>query len=276
MGLSPNDKLGGIIRGAARGIFRVSIVARALKDGLAFLQAYAHGDPDDPDNQELLGEADVDHVSHFGFSSSPPADTEAIVVEADGGECSLGERDSLEDLDTHGTADEMPALATGDTCIYSQDGTYIFLDSSGKLTIKAMTDNVEVITEAGKQIKLGQDGATYRDIAYAHKTEAGASQVAVATGLKAYMDKIDADLAAIKTDMTNIDALLVAAGTLTANVVAINGWIATHAPAPGVGPVLGPPGAKAASTLGPTTAALAVDIDHSYVSSGSDKAEVEP
>jgi len=97
--------------------------------------------------------------------------------------------------------------------------------------------------------------------------------VAVAAGLKAYMDDVDTDLAAIKTDMSAIDGLLLAAGTLIANVAAINAWILAGGYAP---VVLGPPGAKVATTLGPATAALAVDTDHSYVSSGSTKAEVEP
>jgi len=285
MGLDAQGRIMRAVTSVAQGLFRVSIVKVALEEGLQFLQAYGHGDPDETDDQELLQEDDLDHVQHFGFRSSPPADTEAIVAEVDGGMASIAERDSVEDLTSHGTADQMPTLATGDTCLYSQDGTYIYLDADGKLTIKSLSGNIEVITEAGDIIKLGQDGADYYPCAYSDTTEITASQVSVATGLKTYMDKIDVDLAAIKTDMTNIDALLGALGTLTANIVLINAWIVTHTTAatPLIAhPVivatitLGPPGAKAATTLVPTTAALAIDTKHSYVSTGSAKVYVEP
>ena len=272
MGLSPNDKLGGAIRGAVRGIYRISIIKRALDSGLAFLQAYGHGDPDDALNQELLQEADIDHAGHFGLSSHPPQDTEAIVVDADGGAVCIAERDSLEDLDTHGTADEMPALATGDTCLYSQDGTYILLDSSGNLTIKAMTGNVEIITEAGDQIKLGQDGATYRDIAYAHTGAGGASQVAARIELETWTDGVKSDMADIKADLL---ALIATVNIAIAQTNVVIGWS-------NIFPIVGVSGALAlaaavAPTLTPDTVAnIAEDTDFAYVSSGSTKAEVEP
>ena len=278
MTLPTQNRIAHAIAGAATAIYRISIIKRATDSGLAFIQSFGRGDPDDATNQDLVQEMDLDHVQHYGLETHPWVDSdndvevEGVVVDADGGEACIAERFDMENLDTHGTADEMPARAKGDTVLYSKDGTYIFLDADGKLTIKAMTDNVEIITEAGKQIILGQGGTT-RDIAFAHTAEATSSQVAVAAGLKAYMDKIDVDLAAIKTDMTNIDTLLNAAtGTLVANIVALN---ATVLAAHGGGPY-GPPGAKAVTTLTPTTAALAVDTDHSYVSTGSTKAEVEP
>jgi phage gp45-like len=240
--LEPIDRLTGTVRGAVRSIFRISIIQRALDSGLAFLQAYGHGDPDDTQNQELLQEADIDHAGHFGITSSPPADTEGIVVDADAGLVCVAERYSLEDLATHGGSDQMPALASGDTAIYSSDGTYIFLDASGKLTIKAMTNNIEVITESGKQIKLGQDMSKTRDIAYASSEYTGSSKVAAGAALDTFTSNVVADIAAIKVDL------------------------AASAVATGV-----------AVTLVPTTvSSISEDDDHSYVSSGSDKAEVEP
>jgi len=257
-----------------RRLFRVTIIKRTVEDGLAFLQAYGHGNTEDPDDQELLQEADLDHAQHFGFKSGPPADTEAIVCDPDGGLSTVAEVDSVEDLDTHGTADQMPDVNSGDTCIYSQDGTYIFLDADGKLTIKAMTDNVEIITEAGKQIKLGQDGATYRDIAYAHNTEAGASKVASGATLNTWTHDVESDIAALKVDIEEAIGTGVTKWGVKV-VTALNLCIAAVNLAHGLtlGNAPTPPG----ETLTPnTTDGINTDVDHSYVSSGSTKAEVEP
>jgi hypothetical protein len=264
-----------------RSIFRISIIKRTTKGGLAFIQAFGRGDPDDPDNQDLIQEDDLDHAQHYGLETRPPTgvDVEGVVVDSDGGEVCIAERFSLEDLDTHGTPDEMPARNPGDTVLYAKDGTYIFLDADGKLTIKAMTDNVEIITEAGKRIRLGQDGATYRDVAYAHNTEAGASKVASGAALDTWTHQVRDDIAAIKVDL---DQALRASPTKWGNKVKITlDALTTWATAGG-----GPGGAAyggvtvgnlPGETLVPNvTDGINADTDHSYASSGSSTSEVEP
>ncbi len=285
MGLKAQNRIGAAIAGAATAIYRISIIKEAIDKGLVFIQAFGHGDPDDPDNQELVQEMDLDKAQHYGLETRAPAgvDVEGVVADADGGEVCIAERFNMEQLDTHGTADAMPARSPGDTVLYAKDGSYVFMDEDGKLTIKAMSGNVEIITEAGDIIKLGHDGVDYNRVAYSDTTEATASQVAVAAGLKTYMGKIDADLAAIKIDGTNTDATF---GTIVANLVVINAWILNHTtliigtpfvhPVPPIPVVTGPPGVKIATTLVPTTGALAIDTNHSYVSTGSAKVFVEP
>lgn len=259
MGLNPRNKITKAISNAATAIFRVAFVKRTIDSGLAFLQANGHGDPDDAQNQELLQEDGLDHIQHIGFESYPvmDGDSEGIVVESDGGESCIAERRAL--------PDDLKDLVSGEARTYGEDSQSLLHRSGG--------DN-ELMAKDGYVNRLGagdSDAATFRNIAYSHTVQGQASQVAVADGLKAYMDKVDADLAAIKTDMTNIDALLTVAGTLVVNITAINAWILAQG-----GPVLGPPGVKAATTLVPTTAALAVSTDHSYVSTGSGTSEVEP
>ena len=169
----------------------------------------------------------------------------------------------------------MPALAEGNTAIYSKDGTYIYLDASGKLVIKAMTDNVEIITEAGKQIRLGQNGATYRDTAYAHNTEAGASKVASGAALNTWTHDVFDDVAAIKVDLDNIFTRMSQYElAIDANSGYINNIIIDPVPPFPLHIAQSPP---IAITLVPDTAdGINTETDHSYVSSGSDKTEVEP
>lgn len=272
---------------AATAIYRISIIKRVTDTGLAFVQAFGHGDPDDAQNQELLQEIDIDHVQHYGLVTHPPAsdtvDVEGIVVDADGGEACIAERFNLEDLDTHGSADQMPARNLGDTVLYAKDGTYIFMDADGKLTIKAMTDNIEIITEAGKQIKLGQDGVTYRDAAYAHNTEAGASKVASGATLNTWTHEVKDDIAATKADLDSVLDPNPGVGFLRDYSALINNLLIWARAGGGVGLGTGPlpagltATAPTGETLIPkTTDGINTDVDHSYVSSGSTKVEVEP
>ena len=155
-GLKAQNRIGRAIRGAVRSIYRVAIIKRGLDRGLGFLQAFGHGDPDDPDNQELVQEDNIDHAQYFGFTSHPPADTEAVILECDGGEVSVAERDSMENLDTFGNKPkEIPKLEKGDTCIYAQGGTHIYLDADGHLTIRCITGDIVLITETGLHTKIG-------------------------------------------------------------------------------------------------------------------------
>lgn len=255
-------------------VFRISIIKWAIDTGVAFLQAFGHGDPDDADNQELCQEDSLDHIQHYGFVSRPPVgvDTEGIVVESDGGDACIAERYNLENLATHGGADALPTINDGDTVLYAKDGTYIFLDADGNLTIYGITGNVDIKTKSG-QVKLGRGGATYRDQAYAHTTEAGASKVACGLELNSWTGDVCGDVAAIKADLTNI-ATVINQIVTQANVVI--GWS-------NIFPIAGPSGALALTPIAGvpsvvplTSDAIPVDTDHSYVSTGSKKAEVEP
>ena len=150
--LPTQNRIAQAIAGAATAIYRISIIKEAIDGGLVFIQAFGHGDPDDPDNQELVQEIDLDKAQHYGLETRAPAgvDVEGVVADADGGEVCIAERFNMEQLDTHGTADAMPARSPGDTVLYAKDGSYVFMDTDGKLTIKAMSGNVEIITEAGR------------------------------------------------------------------------------------------------------------------------------
>jgi len=270
MGLDIKETFLDAIDSSIRSVFRVAIIKRTVESGLAFLQAYGHGDPDDTDNQELVQERSLDHAQHFGFTSHPPTDSEGIVADCDGGNTCIAERWSLENLDTHGGSDQMPDLASGDTCIYAKDGTYIFLDSTGKLTIKAMTDNVEIITESGKQVKLGQTMASTKDAAYAYNQYTGSSKVACGPYLDAWTTNVKDDIAAIKADLDGLRARLLCAYNNAADIASVPGSV----PIGGAGNVCGV--MYSISTIPNTSLEIAEDTDHSYISSGSTKVEIEP
>jgi hypothetical protein len=119
-------------------------VQRLVTGGLAFIQAFNHGDPDDPDNQELVQEIDVDHIQHFGFESFPAVDgaTEGIKVDADGGEACIAERRVL--------PSGLAALVVNESRTYGEDGQSILHKTGG---------DIEAEPKAGKHVKLG-NGAT--------------------------------------------------------------------------------------------------------------------
>lgn len=146
MGLRSRNNTLRAALGAVRDVFRAIVVKRTVDSGLAFFQAKGQGDPDTNDDHNLLQESELDHVSHYGIDSYPPADTELVVVEADGGLVSLGERDSV--------PTSIPTRNSGDSCIYSAAGNYVFLDENGKLQIYAATGNVTIDTTGSGDVVL--------------------------------------------------------------------------------------------------------------------------
>lgn len=134
--------------GAMRSMYRAIVIRKSYEsdDGdtgkLGFLQAYGRGDPDDSDNVELIQEEDLSHVQPYGLDSSPPADTETVVIEADGGEVAIGER--------YPVPKNLPSRASGDVMVYSLGEHYIHLDDDGDLIAEP---------KSGQYIKLGS-GAT--------------------------------------------------------------------------------------------------------------------
>ena len=112
--------------------------------GLSFIQAAGLGDALPSGEQDLIQENDLDHVQHYGFESYPPADTELIILDANGGEVAIGERSELP------SALASAALASGESRTYGADAQYIKHVAGG-----------ETIHEpkAGQFIKLGS-GAT--------------------------------------------------------------------------------------------------------------------
>jgi phage gp45-like len=166
MGLNPQDRIGRAISRSIRAIFRVVIVKRVVESGQAFLQAFARGDPDDPTNQELMQEADLDHIQHFGFESFPPIDgnTEAIVVDADGGEAAIAEKRVL--------PSGLPALLVNEARIYGEDGQYVNMKSGG---------NVVLEPKAGSFILLGSGATDWAVKASLIDAELQAIQIALNT-----------------------------------------------------------------------------------------------
>jgi phage gp45-like len=144
MPLGARDKLREVLTDAATAIYRISFVSRVVESGLAFLQAYGHGDPDDAANQELLQEEDLEHMQHFGFESFPAGDgdTEGIVVGADGGEACIAERRVLPTT--------LAALVAGESRTYGEDGQSILHKTGG---------DIEAEPKSGQHVKLGS-GAT--------------------------------------------------------------------------------------------------------------------
>jgi phage gp45-like len=268
MTLEKRDNVLSMALGAIGSIYRSLLAQRNVEtEGgntgkIAFLQVKGRGDPDDVDNQEIVQEADIDHVQHYGLESYPLADTEMVIMDCDGGEVSLGERDAV----PTGLSD----LAQGDVRVYDSASQEILLDKDSKIRITSPVGNIEVYAKAGSKVKLGNaSGGTYRAAAYAHNTEAGASKVASGATLNTWTHDVYGDIAKIKTDLDNDFTTLT---SHTANLVAINAWILAHP-----GPVLGPPGSPVARTVVPATSdGINTDVDHSYVSSGSAKVEVEP
>lgn len=280
MPLEPKNRALDALAAVANAMYRgVLVVKSYVTDDagtgkLGFIQASGRGDPDSAEG-EVVQEADLDHTQHFGFCSNPPADTELIIVDVDGGECVIAERDSM--------STSIPDRATGDTVLYDSGNQYVQLDQDSKIVIKSPVGNVEIIAKAGSQVKIGHDGATYRDIAYAHNTEAGASKVASGATLNTWTHNVKSDIDAIHTDL---DTCLKAGnpGLLWDHATWINAillWARNAGGAPAPPPAAMPSGGTAAYPVGDTVApdttdGINTDVDHSYVSSGSTKAEVEP
>jgi hypothetical protein len=114
-----------------------------------FLQAHGRGDPDDPTDVDLVQEADLDHVQHYGFDSHPPADTEIVVAEIDGGEVCLGER--------YPVPTSLPTRASGDVMIYSLGGHYIWLDDTGNMVLEPVSGRF-VFLGSGANKKMAISG----------------------------------------------------------------------------------------------------------------------
>jgi hypothetical protein len=98
--------------------------------------------------------------------------------------------------------------------------------------------------------------------------------VASGAALNTWTHDVFNDIAALKTDLSALDVLLKTGppvGTLVANIVALNTFCAGL----GGGP-FGPPGTFDSTLTPDTTDGINTDVDHSYVSSGSAKVEVEP
>jgi len=147
MTLPTQNRIARAIGGAVRDISRVVFVKRLVTAGLAFIQAFGHGDPDDPTNQELLQEIDIDHIQHVGFESFPVTSdglTEGIKVDADGGEAVIAERRVLPTT--------LAALVPREARIYGEDGQSVLMKTGG---------DIEAEPAAGKVFKVG-NGATLK------------------------------------------------------------------------------------------------------------------
>jgi len=75
----------------------------------------------------------VPRIQDFGFTSNPPAGSEAIVLALG------GNRENLVIIATENRNVRMKNLASGETAIYTDDGTYIVLKKAGEVEIKAAT-----------------------------------------------------------------------------------------------------------------------------------------
>ncbi|MEE9367154.1 MAG: hypothetical protein V3W44_10730 [Dehalococcoidales bacterium] len=143
MPLGVINRLGHVIGQAVRAIYLATPIKRTVESGLAFLQAYGHGDVTDATNQELLQEADLKDVQHFGFEGFPvmDGDTTYVIVDADGGLVAIASSRKLP------TA--LADLVAGESRIYGQDDQSVLCKTGG---------DIECEPGGGKKVKVG-DGA---------------------------------------------------------------------------------------------------------------------
>jgi len=99
----------------------------------------------------LAGEdlAGVQRFQEFGFTSNPPAGTEAVIVSLG------GSRNNCVVIATDNRNVRMKNLASGETAIYTDDGTYIILKKAGEVEIKSavkLTVDVPESTFKGRVI----------------------------------------------------------------------------------------------------------------------------
>lgn len=80
---------------------------------------------------ETLGK--VQRFQNFGFTSNPPLGTEAIISSLG------GNRDNTIVIATDNRNIRIKNLESGETAIYTDDGTYIKLKKTGKVEVKAAT-----------------------------------------------------------------------------------------------------------------------------------------
>ena len=101
-------------------------VISAIKDSknTQFLQVSALSD-------EVLD--DVERFSEFGFSSNPPSGTEAVLLSVG------GNREHSIIVATNHRASRFKNLASGESVLYTNDGTHIHLKKGGEIEIKTST-----------------------------------------------------------------------------------------------------------------------------------------
>jgi phage baseplate assembly protein V len=75
----------------------------------------------------------VQRIQEFGFTSNPPPGSEAIIVALG------GNRENVVIIATDNREVRIKNLASGETAIYTNDGTYIHLKKAGQVEVKAAT-----------------------------------------------------------------------------------------------------------------------------------------
>lgn len=91
----------------------------------------------------LAGEAmeRIPRIQEFGFASNPPKDSEAIVVALG------GNRENLVIIATDKRTVRFKNLASGESAIYTDDGTHIHLKKNGTLDVLAATKVLVTVPE---------------------------------------------------------------------------------------------------------------------------------
>jgi hypothetical protein len=153
----------------------------------------------------------------------------------------------------------VPNLASGDSVKFSSAGHYHHQDADG---------NTDDVVPSGKKHKI-HAGGTVRDTAFAHTTEAGASQVASGTKLDDWTHDVKED---IKNTEADLDTIRTALNSTISALQALNSFVASKHGATGVIP----PGTIGPLLLVPdTTDGINKDTNHSYVSTGSGVSQVQ-
>lgn len=91
----------------------------------------------------LAGEAmeRIPRIQEFGFASNPPKDSEAIVVALG------GNRENLVIIGTDNRAVRFKDLGSGESAVYTDDGTYIHLKKGGLVDVLAATKLTATVPE---------------------------------------------------------------------------------------------------------------------------------
>lgn len=122
-----------------------NILARAMQPmknrlllliGRAIIKAVNDGKPiQEVQISALAGESldRIQRMQEFGFTSNPPAGTDAIMVSLG------GNRENSVIIATDNRQLRIKNLASGETAVYTDDGTFIHLKKAGNIRVKAAT-----------------------------------------------------------------------------------------------------------------------------------------
>ena len=204
--------------------------------------------------------SDNDNVYPPGFFCKQAANDEEIKVRCDGNWVIIA-------INVAAPADVL-AARTREPVLWDPSGNRMRCNGA---------DGTETTVAAGGVHKIRTADAATKPIAYAGSGEgdANSSHVAAGASLELWTQGVENDIAAIKADLASVLQGSIG-GLLWDMTTAINAlalWGATVTPPYGGATAPYPSGESLSpETVGP----IAEDSNHSYISSGTDKGEIEP